>query len=201
MKSFALLALMGSSVFAATPSPNDTVVMAGSGQLITDTAGNLWGISPAALVTENSTADKTTGAVTELAYVSGVVWQKNTAGDWYSKTATSWSAATTVSPLPASVPTQAVLNWTAPATDTNGAPISVPLTYNVYRGLNATSMAKLTNVSGLSYIDPAGSTSPTTYFYAVTAVQAGHEGAQSNVVSGTIAAPTLTPTAPTLAVK
>jgi hypothetical protein len=91
----------------------------------------------------------------------------------------------------------AVLTWTAPTQNTDGTTITAPLTYNVYRGASATALTKLTSVSALTYTDPAGSATPTTYFYAITAVEAGVESVDSGVVSKTIAAAALTPGAPT----
>ena len=203
MKILTLILLMGyvSAQAAVTPSPNDTVVKLGSTAAITDAAGNLWTITAGGQVAVGGVADTTTGAVTEIAYVNGVIWQENASANWYSKTspAAPWSAATTVSPLPATQTylAQATLTWAAPTTNTNGTPITVPLTYNVYRGGSATTLTKLTNVSALTYVDPAGSATPTTYFYAVTAICAGcTESADSGVVSDTIAAAALTPGAP-----
>jgi hypothetical protein len=59
-----------------------------------------------------------------------------------------------VSPLPAPsppppvLPSSAVLTWVAPTPNTDGSAITVPLTYNVYRGTTATNLAKLTSVTG-----------------------------------------------------
>jgi hypothetical protein len=201
MKILALILLMGcaGAQAAVTASPNDTVVKLGSTAAITDAAGNLWTITAGGQVAVGGVADTTTGAVTEIAYVNGVIWQENTSANWYSKTSptVAWSAATTVSPLPVTYLAQATLTWAAPTANTNGTPITVPLTYNVYRGSSATTLTKLTNVSALTYVDPAGSATPTTYYYAVTAICAGcTESADSGVVSDTIAAPALTPGAP-----
>jgi hypothetical protein len=133
---------------------------------------------------------------------------------WYAKvtsnggTSFSWVAVTSLLPVtppvisPPALPASAVLTWTAPTTDVNGNPLTVPLTYNVYRGAAATTLTLLTNVSAMTYTDPAGSSTPTTYFYAVTATCASCvESADSGVVSTTIAAPALQPSAPTLTVK
>ena len=202
-----VLTVVAALASAQTPSPSDTIVLAGSTGTITDAKGTVWGISAAApcmaawappgalsVLTKNGASDLTTCEVAELAYVGGVIWQVNTAGNWYSWNGTAWSAATSASPIP---PSSAVLVWIAPTADTNGAKITVPLVYNVYRGASATELVKLTQVTGLTYTDPAGSTTPTTYYYAVTAVQAGQESAMSQVVSATIEAPTLIPSPPT----
>jgi hypothetical protein len=192
------------------------VVIAPSSAVITDAAGNTWGIAATAPctatwatagtvseVTVNGTATNTSCGVTEIAYVNGVIWQFN-GTNWYPVVSPltsppGWGASTTTSPLPVT-PTylaQATLTWSAPTTNTSGSPITVPLTYNVYRGASAATLLKLTNVSALTYVDPAGSATPTTYFYAVTATCAGcTESADSGVVSDTIAAAALTPGAP-----
>lgn len=82
-----------------TVSPNNTVVLAGSAALITDTTGITYGIV-GGQVSISGTTDTTTSNVVELAYVNSVVWQKNSAGNWSSRSGGTWSAATTVSPLP-----------------------------------------------------------------------------------------------------
>ena len=89
-----------------TPSANDTAVMAGSTAAITDASGNKWTITSGAEVAFNGTAISGTANVTELAYVNGVVWQENSAGNWYSIVDTNgvFSAGagpTATSPLPA----------------------------------------------------------------------------------------------------
>jgi hypothetical protein len=210
MKILVFLALLYSTG-ALAASPNNTVVLAGSTSLITDAAGNTWGISTAPctatwatqgmtrMVTVNGVADATTCSVKEIATVNGVIWQENDGLQWYSKATptAAWSAGTATSPLPVAPPAQAVLTWTAPTTNTNGTPIIVPLTYNVYRGSSITTLRKLTTVAALTYTDPAGSATPTTYYYAVTATCAAcTESADSGIVSDTIAAPPLTPAAP-----
>lgn len=192
---------------AASPSANDSIVLAGSAGTITDASGVVWGIKASApcvaswapkgaasVASRNGASDLTTCQVAELAYVGGVVWQKNTAGNWYPWNGKAWGPATTVSPI---LPSAAWLTWTAPTTDTNGATITVPLTYNVYRGLSATNLSVIkSGLAALTYSDPATSAAPTTYFYAVTAVQAGEESALSQVVSATIQAPLVVPSPP-----
>lgn len=70
----------------STPSPDRTVVTAGSDQTITDNAGHRWGIDAGNQVTVDGAIDATTANVTELAWVGGQVWQQNTAGLWWAKT-------------------------------------------------------------------------------------------------------------------
>jgi predicted peptidase len=88
-------------------SPDNTMLLAGSRDAITDASGNKWTINGNAQVAVNGTADTTTGHVTELAYVGGKVWQENTGNLWWGKVAPTdaWSpgAGTSTSPLPAPV--------------------------------------------------------------------------------------------------
>ena len=109
-----------------TTTPNGAVLR-GIGASITDAAGNVWTIAPDSRITVNGTVDATTAGVDELAYYNGLVWQKNTANHWYSKTSPSsaWTAWTAAAPP---VPIQGV--------SANDARI------------NAGSAAKLTNSNG-----------------------------------------------------
>lgn len=134
------------------------------------------------------------------------VWAENstvTAGSWLTAVPPNFSFTPSgpVTP-PVANGSQAVVSWTAPANFTDGTPVNVPLTYNVYRGTSAAALTKLTNVTGLTYTDPAGSATPITYFYAITATcPTCTESAQSNVVSKTIAAPALQAGAPAATIK
>ncbi len=77
------------------------------------------------------------------------------------------------------------LNWTAPS----GA-----VTYNIYRGTSMAgegAMPYATGVATNSFQDPAA-TSGTTYYYRVTAVDAGGESAPSNETHSTFVAPVAT---------
>lgn len=90
------------------------------------------------------------------------------------------------------------LTWVAPTTRTDGAALTGPLTFKVYRGSSAAGVAASTTAiataTGTSYTDtsaPAG-----TQFYAVTAVDAaGVESAKTNAVSVVI--PVAPPSPPT----
>ncbi len=92
---------------APTASPNDTMVLAGSTNAITDASGNKWTITSAGQVAVNGVADTTTGNVTELAYVNKTIWQENTGKMWWGETSPTagWApgAGTATSPLPAPV--------------------------------------------------------------------------------------------------
>jgi hypothetical protein len=104
-------------------SPNNAVIVAPTTAVLTDAAGNTWGISGGTAVINgggqvliNGVADTSTSNVIQLAYVNGLIWQESStsfAGDptpgtprWWSKAspAAPWSPAqgTTVSPLPSS---------------------------------------------------------------------------------------------------
>ena len=195
---------------AVKTSPNDTVILAPSTAVITSSAGNTWGISSAAcsstfaagttsMVSLNGVADTTTCSVVEIAYVNGSIWQKNLAGNWYSKaTATAaWSAGTVTSPLP--LVSTATLNWAAPTAYTSGAAITGALTYNVYQGVSGSTLAKVqSGLTALSAVITAGLTAGSTMCFAVTAVSAGVESAQSAQSCKAFAAVILTPQAPTL---
>jgi hypothetical protein len=83
-------------------SPDRTIVLATTSAVITDAAGNTWGITPTTQqVWINGAPDPTTSGVVSLAYVKGLVWQQNISSDWYSKAApgAAWSTATKVSPI------------------------------------------------------------------------------------------------------
>jgi hypothetical protein len=201
----------GTALAAVTTSPNDTVILAPSTAVITSSAGNTWGISNAAcstptfatgttsMVSLNGVADTSTCNVVELAYVNGSIWQKNLAGNWYSKASATaaWSAGTATSPLP--LVSTATLNWAAPTAYTSGAAITGALTYNVYQGVSGAALTKVqSGLTALSVVITAGLTAGSTMCFAVTAVSAGIESAQSVQACKAFAAAILTPMAPTL---
>ena len=86
-----------------TASTNGTVAMAGSAPII-DASGNFWSIGGGKILV-NGSVDATTSNVVMLAYVGGVIWQKNSSGLWWSKTApsASWLPASGTSTPPALV--------------------------------------------------------------------------------------------------
>jgi hypothetical protein len=93
---------------------------------------------------------------------------------------------TTTTPPPASQPITAQISWIAPTTDTTGAKLTVPLTYNLYRGPTLAGVVFLKNVNGLSTTDTV--TTPGTYWYAVTALNGAIESAQEVAVSAQLSA-------------
>jgi hypothetical protein len=115
--------------------------MAGTGAAITDASGNAWTISAGAQVALNGTAVPDTANVTELAYVSGIVWQENASDNWYSivdnggavstgvgPTTTSPLPATTAAPVPAAPPaaTPTATPTSTPAANPTAASIPTP---------------------------------------------------------------------------
>lgn len=95
----------------------------------------------------------------------------------------------------------ATLSWIAPTTNTDGTPITLPLTYNVYLGQGATVAActlgttpALTGVTALTVTITSGLADGTTECGAVTAVEGGVESAKSNTATKTF--PPATPDSP-----
>lgn len=80
------------------------------------------------------------------------------------------------------------LSWSAPA---SGAPTS----YNIKRSTTKGSETQVGTSSATSYVDTANLVEGTTYFYVVTAVNAGGESGPSNEVTALV--PFSTPSAPT----
>jgi hypothetical protein len=87
---------------------------------------------------------------------------------------------------------QAVLTWNAPTTytDNTAIPSTVAITYNVYQGNTATSLAKVASVTALTDTITTGLRDGTTYYWSVTAVVNGNESAQVTPVSKAFAAGT-----------
>lgn len=81
-------------------SGNPTVVTT-VGPVITSANYTTFSISSAGTILINGVSDSTTANVIELAYVSGNLWQKNQAGNWYEYLGSpgAYSNATTTSPL------------------------------------------------------------------------------------------------------
>jgi hypothetical protein len=92
--------------------------------------------------------------------------------------------------VPAAAAPSVSLTWTAVTLSTTGASLPTPVTYNVYRGNAAGTIAQLTTgVKTPAYTDNAV-TVGATYYYAVTATCPGCvESAQSAVVAGTVEQP------------
>lgn len=94
------------------------------------------------------------------------------------------------------------LTWVAPTTDANGnaLPAGTVLTYDVWRATASAGPFTQINsspVSGTSYLDPAsGLAANTTYFYEVTAIDAGGQGAPSAQASVSVTTFPVNPGAP-----
>ena len=92
-------------------------------------------------------------------------------------------------------PPQAALSWVAPTANTDGTPITGTITYNIYQGLTGALVKVQSNVTGLAATITTGLTGGTTQCFAVTAVVASQESAQSAPACAAI--PLSTPNAPT----
>ncbi len=83
---------------------NNTTVFVDLGAGITDASANVWTITAGGQVAVNGIADPLTGNVLALAYVNGVVWQRNSHDLWWSKTSpgAAWEPphGTSVDPVP-----------------------------------------------------------------------------------------------------
>jgi hypothetical protein len=96
----------------------------------------------------------------------------------------------------------ATLTWSAPTTYSDGTaiPSTVTVTYNIYQGTSATTLTKVAaGVTAVTDSITTGLADGTTYYWAVTAVAGGLEGAQSNVASKVFAS--VAPGVVTLTVK
>ena len=93
------------------------------------------------------------------------------------------SVINSVSPAPA---TSAKLTWTAPATNTDGTPLTDLAGYNVYYGASAGNYTTKINVGNVTTVT-VSNLAAGTYYFAVTAYSsAGQESGYSNVGSKTI---------------
>ena len=128
------------------------------GPLIDDATADSWSINSAGQVVLNSVADTGTSSVVELAYVSGTLWQKNSSGVWYGKTAptAAWlpTGGTTASPLFTPSPNGTVVTTVGPAiTDANGALWT--LTSGGQVALNGTPVSGTNTANWLGYFSGA----------------------------------------------
>lgn len=69
----------------------------------------------------------------------------------------------------AATPNQAVLSWTAPTTYTDGTPVTDPITYTVYQGLQGETKVKVGSTAAVTYSVGTGLLTGKTYCWAVTA--------------------------------
>jgi hypothetical protein len=80
-----------SSTVPPTVSPSGTIVQNNSSSHITDSAYNLWTVTNG-IVDENSKPAGYSAHVTEIAYVSGLVYQENSSGHWWDWTGSTWAS-------------------------------------------------------------------------------------------------------------
>jgi hypothetical protein len=134
-----------------SPSPNDTLVTAGSTAAIVDASGNTWTITSGGQVAVNGTVDPTTAKVTLLAYVNGVVWQENTNKLWWGKTSpsASWSppSGTSTTPLPPSGTTTSPLPSASPSDPVNGTVDVTTVNNDLTTADNSPTFNAVTNTS------------------------------------------------------
>lgn len=85
-------------------SPDNTVVTT-AGQTILTKRGDAWSITLDRRIAVNGLVDGSTRNVIKIAYEGGLVWQLNTAGDWYSKAwvGDPWAGPTKASPIPVGI--------------------------------------------------------------------------------------------------
>jgi hypothetical protein len=82
------------------------------------------------------------------------------------------------------------LLWTAPTTNTDGSAVVGALTYNVYQGAQGAALVKVASaISGTTTNITAGLASGSTQCFAVSAIEGGVEGAQSNTACAAIPVP------------
>ena len=126
----------------STPSPNNTVVPAGSTATIIGTYGYVWGITANGQVTVDGAVDSTTSNVAEIAYVNGLVYQETTSGLWQYKAVPTdvWAPtpATSVSPItglpptpPPPPPQSAMITITTIPNMASSVPFTVSGTYTL----------------------------------------------------------------------
>ena len=106
-------------------SPNNTVLTANTGNVITDSVSNAWGLPVSGgKVFLNGTALPTTAAAVQLAYVSNVVWYESSANIWYSFNSSGGiTSSTTTSPLQMTISAPASLA-AVQSVATNVSPVS-----------------------------------------------------------------------------
>lgn len=180
------LLLLGGTAFAATPVTSVNACVQGI---------NSFKTVPIGPTISAEVSQSATGAVISCQTLSTVP------ATWFVRISTtggnSWSFVTLASqgvgigsgaptpPIP--VPASATLTWSAPTTNSDGSTLTLPVTYNLYKGTTCAGVAKIAPVTS-PYID-TGVAVGSTYFWAVTALDTSGESALSACVSLTIAAP------------
>lgn len=173
---------------AVTPSPNNTVVTAGSTASIIDTYSNAWTITAGKQAAVNGVPFTKTANIIELAYVNNVIWEKNNAG-WYSLgyAPAVLSGPVKTSPLPTLTPSAN----DAVVMGTNGAIIDAALnSWTISSGgqmvVNGTIITVTGNVTELAYVNGVvWQLNSQGNWYSVVTVQ----GATTTFTSGTTTSP------------
>jgi hypothetical protein len=91
------------------------------------------------------------------------------------------------------------LNITAPTTNADGTPLTLPLTYNIYQGTASGAEVKVSNWTGSGVIN-LGLVAGNTYYWQVSAVDANGEGARSAEMCKSFKAPASPPGTVTLSI-
>ena len=190
-----------SNVFSvgSSSSPDQTVVLAGSTATILDSYGQVWGINTAGQITQNGVSDTKTSAVTQIAYVSGVLWQLGSALWWSWIQATgAWSSpGSSASPLLSAVitptnvsasgtsMTAGVVSWTAVA----AIGVTYVVQYSVHNLNSWTSVASSGTSATIS-----GLLAATQYDVRVQSVKGSYSTAYSSIVTLTTTSTSVTVT-------
>jgi len=72
--------------FKYPPSADKAVIKGPTDAVLVDAGHHIWGIDTKGLITVDGIEDSTSFAVTELAFVGGLIWQQNVHSFWWSKT-------------------------------------------------------------------------------------------------------------------
>ncbi len=138
-----------------TPSANDATITT-VGPVITDTAGNTWGLTSGGQVAINGTADTSTANVTELAYVGGDIFQENASNLWWGEAnpGDGWNInpGAAASPLPSFTPSPAntVISTVGPMI-TDAAGNTWAITSGGQVAINGSADTTTANVTKLAY--------------------------------------------------
>lgn len=96
-----------------------------------------------------------------------------------------------ISPAAFAQASTATVSWTAPTKNTDGSAITATITYNLYQGVQGSTLTKVqSNLATNSATVTAALTPGTTQCFTVTAVTNGVESAQSLSACTAIAFPT-----------
>lgn len=152
-----LTAALARRLTPAAPASNTVVLTAGP--TITDASGNVWGLALSLLgykVTFNGAVVSFTNAVVALCYVSGIVWQQNNAGNWYSFNVVSGVPGTASGPITTSpLPAGSVMPYSARAL-TASMSVETQLKYATEIGASSPYSNQANVTAALAYLNPLG---------------------------------------------